>query len=95
MERRLANAIMTPAMIASVILGALLLWDIWSLSIWLAAKLLAVAGLIWFHFALLGFQRAFARDERPRSERFFRLVNEVPTLLVIVAVVAVIVKPFE
>ena len=94
MECRLANAIMTPAMVASLIFGALLLWDIWSLSIWLIAKLLAVAGLIWFHFALLRYLRAFARDERPGSERYFRLINEVPTVLVIVVIFAVIVKPF-
>jgi protoporphyrinogen IX oxidase len=95
MERRLAKAIMTPAMLASAALGAVLLWDVWSWSVWVMLKLAGVAGLFAFHGWMIGFQKAFARDERPRSAKFFRAVNEVPTVLLIVIVVAVIVKPFS
>jgi protoporphyrinogen IX oxidase len=94
MERRLARAIMTPAMLASVLFGGLLLWEIWAWPFWLMLKLAGVAGLLAFHGWMMGFQRAFERDERPRSGRFFRAANEVPAVLLIVIVVAVIVKPF-
>jgi len=96
MERRLLKAIMYPAMGASWILGLALIWvtDAFAnLSLWLVVKLIAVVALTGFHFWLAQFVRAFGEDERPRDERFFRLINEVPTLILIVIVIMAVVKP--
>jgi putative membrane protein len=96
MERRLLKAIMVPAMILSWVLGLSLIWvtDAFaSIGLWLVVKLIAVVALTGFHFWLAQFVRAFGEDERPRDERFFRLINEVPTLLLIVIVIMAVVKP--
>jgi len=95
MERRLLKAIANPAMIASWVLG---LWIAttgnWWSSPWLHAKLLAVAGLTGMHMWMARWVRQFANDANERSERFYRAMNEVPTVLMIAAVILVIVKPF-
>ena len=96
MERRLLKAIMLPAMILSWILGLSLIWvtDAFaSLGLWLVVKLVAVVALTGFHFWLARFVQAFAEDERPRDERFFRIINEIPTVLLIVIVIMAVVKP--
>jgi putative membrane protein len=96
MERRLLKAIMAPAMILSWILGLGLIWvtDAFSsLSLWLVVKLAAVVAMTGFHFWLAQFVAAFGEDERPRDERFFRMINEVPTVLLIVIVIMAVVKP--
>lgn len=96
MERRLLKAIMLPAMILSWILGLSLIWvtDAFaSLGLWLVVKLVAVVALTGFHFWLARFVRAFAEDERPQDERFFRIINEIPTVLLIVIVIMAVVKP--
>ena len=95
MERRLLKAITTPAMLASVVLGLPLVAEIGGLPVWLALKLCAVVALIGFHVWIAGFQRAFAREERPRNGRFFRLANEIPTVLMVIIVAAVVVQPFS
>ena len=96
MERRLLRAIMHPAMAVSWILGLALIWvsDAFaSLSLWLVVKLVAVVALTGFHFWLASFVSAFHEDERPRDERFFRTINEIPTVLLIVIVIMAVVKP--
>jgi putative membrane protein len=96
MERRLLRAIMLPAMVLSWALGLSLIWvtDAFSgPSLWLTIKLVAVVALTGFHFWLAQFVRAFAEDERPRDERFFRIINEIPTLLLIVIVIMAVIKP--
>jgi putative membrane protein len=96
MERRLLKAIMYPAMGLSWALGLLLIWvtDAFSnLSLWLVVKLIAVVAMTGFHQWLAYFVKAFAEDERPRDERFFRMINEVPTILLIVIVIMAVVKP--
>jgi len=96
MERRLLKAIMYPAMGASWILGIALTWvtDAFAnYSLWLVVKLIAVVALTGFHFWLVQFVKAFAEDERPRDERFFRAINEIPTALLIVIVIMAVVKP--
>lgn len=97
MERRLQRAIMNPAMVATVVFGGLLLLTPgivdWS-SLWIYVKLVSVAGLIGLHHAMAEWRKAFAEDRNKRPARFYRLVNEVPTLLLIVIVVMVVVKPF-
>jgi putative membrane protein len=95
MERRLLRAIINPAMVASWVLGLWLAWDgNWFQSPWLHAKLALVVALSAAHGYFAGAVRAFAEDRNTRSERFFRVMNEVPTLLMIGIVVLVIVRPF-
>jgi putative membrane protein len=97
MERRLLRGIMTPAMIATWALGLLLAGFPGAVDWrqgWIWAKLVVVIGLTMFHFALAAWQAAFAADRNCRPTRFFRLVNEVPTVALIAIVVLVVVKPF-
>ncbi|MBL6457562.1 protoporphyrinogen oxidase HemJ [Belnapia sp. T6] len=97
MERRLLRGIMNPAMIATWILGLTLVLTPgvvdWRAG-WWHLKLLSVLGMTGFHMHLAGARRAFAAEARPHSERYWRFMNEVPTLLMVVIVVMVIVKPF-
>jgi protoporphyrinogen IX oxidase len=95
MERRLMGAIMRPAMIASVLSGVLLFvaGQFEFLQIWVLGKLAAVFLLLLYHGVLEINLREFAQDLRIKSARFFRVINEVPTLLLIIIVVFVVVKP--
>ncbi len=97
MERRLQRGIMTPAMIATWVFGMALagvpgVVD-WHMG-WIWAKLALVIGLTAFHILLAGWRMAFAADRNRVSTRRFRIVNEVPTLVLIAIVVLVVVKPF-
>ena len=97
MERRLLRAIMNPAMVAVFVLGALLALTPgvvdWA-SVWMYAKLALVAGLAVLHHAMGRWRTDFAEDRNTRPTRFYRMVNELPTLLMIAIVILVIVKPF-
>lgn len=97
MERRLQRGIMTPAMIATWGFGLVLLATPgavdWSYG-WIWAKLALVVGLTAFHGALARWRAAFAADRNRYSTRFFRIVNELPTVVLIAVVVLVVVKPF-
>ena len=97
MERRLMGAIMRPAMIASVLSGVLLFvaGQFEFLQIWVLGKLVAVFLLLLYHGVLEIYLRQFAQDLRNKSARFFRVINEVPTLLLIIIVVFVVVKPLQ
>ncbi len=95
MERRLLRFIMNPAMIVVWITGPLLVWQLGMyLDAWFVVKFTLVALLSGFHHALALWRKDFAEDKNTRDARFFRLVNEVPTLLMIGIVVMVVVKPF-
>ena len=97
MERRLLRAIMNPAMIASFVFGGLLLWDLGADALgmgWLHAKLACVAGLVVMHGLMARWRREFAEDRNRHSERFYRAMNEVPTVLMIAIVILAVVKPF-
>nr|WP_316657046.1 protoporphyrinogen oxidase HemJ [uncultured Gellertiella sp.] len=95
MERRLLNVIMTPAMLLSWLLGLYMAAMIYHFEGgWLHAKLLAVAALTGVHVFFARAVGQFGRDENTRSPRFWRLANEIPTVLMIVIVILVIVKPF-
>ena len=95
MERRLLKAIMTPAMIASWIFGLwlMVLLEAWQEG-WFVSKLFLVLLLSAFHGFAAKWVREFAADERQRKTRFYRFANEVPTVLMILVVILVIVKPF-
>lgn len=97
MERRLLRAIMNPAMLATWLFG-ICLWltqGVASLAdVWFVVKIAAVLVLTLSHMMMASWQKAFAEDRNLHSARFFRFTNEVPTLLMIVIVVMVIVRPF-
>ena len=97
MERRLLRGIMNPAMIVVYLFGILLAltpgivdWR----SGWIYAKLVLVAALTLYHHALARWRKEFERDRNTRPQRFYRLINEVPTLILIGIVILVVVKPF-
>lgn len=95
MERRLAKAIMTPAMLATWVFGLLLVWQggWWSAG-WLHAKFALVVAMSGVHGFLSASVRRFAADENQRPARFYRYLNEAPTLLMVAIIVLVVVKPF-
>jgi putative membrane protein len=95
MERRLLKAIINPAMIVAWVLGLYLAWDGgWFRSGWLHGKLALVLGLSAAHGLYARWVRDFAADRNTRPARFYRVWNEVPTLLLVGIVILVIVKPF-
>lgn len=97
MESRLLRVIMNPAMLLTYFFGLLTayVYGFVALGMWFHIKMLVVAALTIFHGLLAGWIKAFARGKNKHSEKFYRLINEVPTILMIIAVVLVIVKPFE
>ena len=95
MERRLLRAIINPAMIVTWAAGLWLAWHGgWLQEGWLHAKFAAVLVLSGVHGYLAGAVRRFAEDRNSRPSRHWRIVNEVPTVLMIAIVVLVVVKPF-
>nr|WP_211113943.1 protoporphyrinogen oxidase HemJ [Azospirillum picis] len=96
MERRLLRAIMNPAMIAAYVFGIamIVLTPEWMKQGWLHAKILFVLLLTASHMMMARWRRDFAEDRNTRPQRFYRIANEVPTLLMIGIVIFVIVKPF-
>ena len=96
MERKLYFYIMTPAMIISWIFGLLLIGSIGFEQLstyWLKAKLVLVLLLTIYHFYLGVFLKKFEMDVNTKSSKFFRLFNEVPTILLILIIFIVIFKP--
>lgn len=97
MERRLLRAIMNPALAISLVTGGLLIANlgggVWT-SGWLHAKLACVLGLFAMHGLMARWRRDFDADRNARSQTFYRVANEVPTVLMIGIVVFAVVKPF-
>lgn len=96
MERRLLRGIMNPAMVATWSFGILLaatpgVAD-WAAG-WIYVKLACVAGLTYYHHLLARWRTAFAADANTKRARFYRFINEVPTLLLILIVIMVVVRP--
>lgn len=96
MEARLLGAIMRPAMGAVWVLGIVLLGiePGWLSDGWIYVKLLAVVGMTTLHEFLSAWRRDFLAGGTRRPERFYRRINEVPTVLLLIIVAMVIVKPF-
>ncbi len=95
MEARLLKVIMTPAMAVAWVLGLWLAWQGGYFGApWFLMKLVLVLALSGAHGYLAGAARRFAEDKNDKPARHWRLVNEVPTLLMIAIVILVIVKPF-
>jgi putative membrane protein len=97
MERRLLRQIMNPTMVATYVFGILLALTPgvveWSQG-WIYIKLAGVAGLTVFHHRLARWRRDFAAAANRHPARVFRLVNEIPTLLLLLIVLMVVAKPF-
>jgi protoporphyrinogen IX oxidase len=95
MERRLLRAIINPAMVANWVLGLWLAWSgNWFSAPWFHGKLVLVIAMSGVHGMLARWTKDFAADRNRHSQRFFRIMNEVPTLLMIGIVILVVVKPF-
>jgi protoporphyrinogen IX oxidase len=95
MERRLLRAIINPAMIMTWLAGLYLAWSgHWFSAGWLHGKLLLVLLLSGVHGFFARCVKDFAADRNHRSQSFYRIINEVPTLLMIGIVILVVVKPF-
>lgn len=95
MERRLMKAIMNPAMISSWIFGLWAAIEIGAFSQgWFHGKLMLVLAMSGVHGYLAYFVKTFARDSNEKPTRYFRILNEVPTVLMILIVILVIGKPF-
>jgi protoporphyrinogen IX oxidase len=98
MERRLLKAIINPAMAATWLLGLTLVWltgwETFKQSGWLHAKLVLVIAMSALHGQFVRYWRDFADDRNRRSQKFYRVINEVVTVLLILIVILVVVKPF-
>ena len=95
MERRLLRIIINPAMVATWVLGMWLAFEGgWFRSGWFHAKFALVIVMSAVHGFFARWVREFAEDENKHSERFYRIINEVPTVLMILIVILVVVKPF-
>ena len=96
MERKLYNYIMTPAMILSWVFGLILIHEIGFqqlASLWLQLKLILVLFLTIYHFYLGSLLNKFKIDQNRKTSKFYRYINEVPTLLLILIIFIVIFKP--
>ena len=95
MERRLLRFIMNPAMVVSWAVGLWLAWDAFGLVAgWLHAKIAIVVAMSAVHGYLAKAVRDFAADRNTKPPRHWRIVNEVPTVMMVAVVILVIVKPF-
>ncbi|MFG1203733.1 protoporphyrinogen oxidase HemJ [Xanthobacter aminoxidans] len=95
MERRLLKAIINPAMIVTWLAGLWLVYEGgWYKAGWFHAKFALVLAMSGMHGFLVRWVREFAEDRNTRPARFYRIANEVPTLLMIAIVILVVVKPF-
>ena len=97
MERRLLNFIMGPAMALSWLLGLVLTglspYAVWQ-ETWFYGKLVAVVAMSGMHAAMVVWQKAFDTNQNKRGQSFYRVMNEAPTVLLIVIILMVVIKPF-
>ena len=96
MERKLYNYIMMPAMMLSWLFGVLLIHSLSFsvfLELWMQIKIISVVILTYYHFTLGKYLNDFAIDNNQKSSKFFRIYNEIPTIILIVVIFIVIFKP--
>ena len=96
MERKLYNYIMMPAMLLSWLFGFLLIHSLgFSVfaELWMQIKSISVAILTYYHFLLGKYLNDFSINDNKKSSKFFRIINEVPTIILIVVVFVVVFKP--
>lgn len=97
MEGRLLRIIMNPAMILTYIFGLINahIYGFIALGLWFHIKMTAVIGMTIFHGLLARWRKDFVAGKNRHSEKFYRVINEIPPILMVIAVIMVIVKPFE
>tara|TARA_B100000497_G_scaffold4790_1_gene4859 strand:- start:152 stop:583 length:432 start_codon:yes stop_codon:yes gene_type:complete len=96
MERKLYNYIMMPAMLLSWLFGILLIHSLGFtifLEFWMKIKIVLVSILTYYHFLLGKYLNDFAKNNNQKSSKFFRIINEVPTIILIVVVFVIVFKP--
>ena len=96
MERKLYNYIMMPAMLLSWLFGVLLIHSLGFnifFELWMQIKIISVLILTYYHFLLGKYLNDFATDTNLKSSKFFRIINEAPTIILIVVVFVVVFKP--
>ncbi len=96
MERRLYNYIMMPAMLISWLFGILLLHNLGFsvlFELWMVIKIILVTILTYYHFTLRKYLNDFSIDNNQKSSKFFRIYNEIPTIILIVVIFVVVFKP--
>ena len=96
MERKLYNYIMMPAMLLSWLFGVLLIQSLGFVvfaELWMQIKTVSVIILTYYHFLLGKYLNDFATNDNKKSSKFFRIINEIPTIILIVVVFVVIFKP--
>ena len=96
MERKLYNYIMMPAMLLSWLFGVLLIHSLGVnifMELWMQIKIVSVLVLTYYHFLLGKYLNDFSIDNNSKSSKFYRIMNEVPTIILIVVVFVVIFKP--
>lgn len=97
MEHRLLRYIMHPAMIATWVFGVIMLyggWDLYMTQGWMHVKLLMVVLLTGSHHVMQKHVKRFAQDANTKTTKYFRIFNEVPTILMIIIVIMAVVQPF-
>jgi putative membrane protein len=95
MERRLLKAIINPAMIVTWLAGLYLVWSgQWYSAGWFHGKFLLVIVMSGVHGYFVSRVKDFAADRNVKSQKFYRIINELPTVLMIGIVILVVVKPF-
>ena len=96
MEKKLYNYIMMPAMLLSWLFGILLVnslgFSVFS-ELWMQIKIISVAILTYYHFLLGRYLGELAIDKNSKSSKFYRIINEIPTIILIVVVFVVVFKP--
>jgi putative membrane protein len=96
MERKLYNYIMMPAMLLSWLFGFLLIHSLGFsvfMELWMQIKIVSVLILTYYHFLLGKYLNNFAIDNNSKPSKFYRIMNEVPTIILIVVVFVVVFKP--
>jgi putative membrane protein len=96
MERRLLRFIINPAMVAVWLLGLWMAWDgPWYDELWLQVKFVLVLAMSALHGFFARWVKQFAADQNQHSQKFYRIINEVPAVLIVGIVLLVVVKPFR
>ena len=97
MELRLLRIIINPAMISTIIFGLLVtyIYGFKALGAWFHVKMLAVVFMLGLHGFFAKCRKNFAFGTNPYSSRFFRIINEIPVVLMIICVIMVVIKPFD
>lgn len=96
MERKLYNYIMMPAMLLSWLFGILLIHSLGFsvfLELWMQIKIILVSALTFYHFLLGKYLNDFAINSNQKSSKYYRFINEVPTIILIVVVFVIVFKP--